>query len=117
MSILIDNEDLETINDNYLRNDEYNDWNLWLNKANNCTWFAMNVWNSVSDYSVNAYQGNGLGNNPWTLENSIKEYSWYINQIEIPRSDWYGYVSLSDNEKYFTYVQGNIGAFPTVPVN
>lgn len=116
LSILIDSDDLATINDDYLRNDKYNDWNLWWWGSHNCTWFAMNVWNAVSDWDVDAYQGWGLGHNPWTLASSIKEYSWYTEQIDIPETDWYGYYyyNSSTNIKYFTYVQGDDGAFPSI---
>ncbi len=116
LSILIDSDDLATINEDYLRNDKYNDWNLWWWGSHNCTWFAMNVWNAVSDWDVDAYQGWGLGHNPWTLASSIKEYSWYTEQIDIPETDWYGYYyyNSSTNVKYFTYVQGDDGAFPSI---
>lgn len=116
LSILIDSDDLATINEDYLRNDKYNDWNLWFWGSHNCTWFAMNVWNAVSAWDVDAYQGWGLGHNPWTLADSIKEYKWYTEQIDIPESDWYGYYyyNSSTGVKYFTYVQGDKGAFPSI---
>lgn len=116
LSILINNDDLSTINEDYLWNDQYNDWNLWWWGSHNCTWFAMTVWNAVSDWDVDAYQGWGLGHNPWTLASSIEEYGWYNEQIDIPESDWYGYYyyNSSTEVKYFTYVQGDSGAFPSI---
>lgn len=119
LSILIDHDDLNTINEDYLRNDTYNDWNLILWGSHNCAWFAMTVWNAISDWDVNAYQNGVLGHNPWTLADSIEEYIWHTTQIAIPESNWYGYYyyNSSTQTKYFTYVQGNSGAFPSVEVN
>lgn len=118
LSILINQDDLNIINNNYLRNDEYNDWNLWVWGAKNCTGFAMEVWNAVSDWDVDAYHGWGQGYTPWMLAASIEEYSWHTSQINMPETNWYGYYYYSslNKEKYFTYVQGTSGAFPTVDV-
>ena len=112
LSIPIDGDDLQIINDNYLQNDKYNDWDLWLNDSHNCSWFAMQVWNSVSNWDVDAYQGYGLGHNPWTLASSIKKYSWYVEDIDIPKYSWYGY--YNSETKRFVYIVGSSGAYPNV---
>jgi hypothetical protein len=116
LSIPIDNADLEHINENYLRNDAYNDWNLLFHGGHNCTWFAMNVWNSITEFDVNASSGdNGLIYTPWTLAASIKTYNWYTDQIEMPSTDWYGCCYMSaDNVMHFKYIVGETNAYPSV---
>jgi hypothetical protein len=74
------------------------------------------VWNAISEWDVNGYENDVLGYTPWALAESISDYSWHTANIDIPYSDWYGYYYSSDSVEYFKYVQGNAGAFPTVPL-
>ena len=87
-------EELASINEYISNNDS---WQLW----NNCSTFAINVWNSVSSTQID----DDLIDTPEKLKERIKNISGYETQRKMQGTQYYGYYN-SDEE--FVCVWGTV---------
>ena len=82
LSMSVTQSDIDTINSIISKNDK---WSL----TNNCSWFAVKVWNSVSSKTLSA----GTPNTPTSLMSSIKSKTGYQTGRSISNATPIGYVS------------------------
>lgn len=99
-NIELNRDDIKSVSDTiymdeYITDDQLNDLNIYLcdkkiDKYNvfedNCSTFAMNVWNKISSRQVDA----GKVNNPMYLYNFMKNYDYFKNS-NMPYEDRVGY--------------------------
>ena len=111
LSVYIDETQFNKMNNDFLRNPEYNDWNLVV-EGINCVYFATEVWNAVTNVRLQGYEIAGIPA-PVKLADVIKSYNWHNECISMPNSEWYGYYRETGK---FYYVEGHTGAHPTVPL-
>jgi hypothetical protein len=94
---------IDTINDIISKNDK---WSL----TNNCSSFAVKVWNSVSSKTLSA----GIPNTPTSLMSSIKSKSGYQTGRSIGNTTPIGYVS---NGSFVTVTMNKANASKTDAVS
>lgn len=103
LSMSVTQSNIDTINDIISKNDK---WSL----TNNCSSFAVKVWNSVSSKTLSA----GIPNTPTSLMSSIKSKSGYQTGRSIGNTTPIGYVS---NGSFVTVTMNKANASKTDAVS